>query len=148
VAIIQDIDDQLATSMREGVVARTAVLRLLKNALKNQQIKIGHELNDDEALRVLQREAKQRKDSIVAYKDGGRAELAAGEQAELEIVEEFLPSAMSEAELAGLIDKIIADTGSNDLSQMGVVIGAVMKEAGGAADGATVSRLVKQKLSA
>ena len=145
-ALLSQIDQDLTTSMKEGIVSRTAVLRLLKNALKNEQIKVGHELSDPEELKVLQREAKQRKDSITQYRDGDRDDLADAEQAELGIIETYLPQQMSETELTALVDKVIADTQSAGGSQMGVVIGQVLKEASGRADGAMVSQLVRQKL--
>jgi hypothetical protein len=143
----QQIDQDAATSMREGVAARTAVLRLLKAALKNEQIKLGHELTEGEELKVLQREAKQRKDSIEQYSNAGRTDLADSEQHELTIIESYLPQQMSEEELAEVVNRVIDDTGAEGLPQMGVVIGAVMNEVEGRADGATVARLVKERLS-
>lgn len=141
------LDQDLATSMKEGVVARTSVLRLLKSSLKNEQIKVGHDLSEAEILTVLQREAKQRKDSITQYQAGGRDDLAAGEQQELAIIESYLPAQMSETEIATLVDSVIAEIKATDQTQMGVVIGAVVKRAEGRADGAMVAALVRQKLS-
>ena len=141
------LDQDLTTSMKEGIVARTAVLRLLKTSLKNEQIKQGAELTDEQALKVVQREAKQRRDSIDQYTKGGRDDLAASEQAELEIIQTFLPEQMGEVELAGIVDSVIAETGATSAAQMGVVIGAVMKLVAGKADGAAVSALVRQKLA-
>lgn len=145
-ALIDQIDTDLASSMKEGVAARTGVLRLLKNSIKNEQIKAGHDLSEAETLKVLQREAKQRKDSITQFKNGGREDLAESEQRELAIIEAYLPQQMSEAELAALVDTVIAETGATP-AQMGVVIGEVMKRAAGQADGAAVSQLVRQKLT-
>jgi len=140
------LDQDIATSMKEGVVARTTTLRLIKNALKNEQIKLGHELSQAEALKVLQREAKQRKDSIAQYRAGNRADLADSEQHELTIIEAYLPAQMGEAELANLVDAAIAETGATGVAQMGAVIAAVMQRAGGRADGAAVAQQVRQKL--
>ncbi len=127
--------------------AQTAVLRLLKSGLKNEQIKLGHELSDEEAGKVLAREAKQRRDSIDAYQKAGRSELAAAEQAELKVIEGYLPKQMDEAELAKLVAEVIQQTGATGPAQIGQVIGAVMQKAAGQADGAAVSALVRQKLS-
>jgi hypothetical protein len=141
------IDQDLTASMKEGVVARTSVLRLLKSSLKNEQIKLGHELTEAETLKLLQREAKQRKDSITQYQAGDRDDLAEAEKQELAIIEGYLPNQMSEAELTDLVKTVVAETKTTDQTQMGVVIGAVMKRAEGRADGAMVAQLVRQQLS-
>ena len=146
-ALPTQIDQDLATSMKEGVVARTAGLRLGKSSLKNEQIKRGHELSEAEALKVLQREAKQRKDSIEQYRAGNRADLAESEQHELTIIEAYLPQQMSPDELEQLVDSVIAETNATGVAQMGAVIGAVLARAKGRADGAAVSQLVRQKLA-
>jgi uncharacterized protein YqeY len=145
-ALQDQIDTDLATSMKEGVVSRTAVLRLIKSSLKNEQIKLGHELDEAEALKVLQREAKQRKDSIEQYQQGGRADLADSERAELAIIDTYLPDQMSPDELSQLVDAVIQETDAT-ATQMGVVIGAVLQRAGGRADGTAVSQAVRQKLA-
>lgn len=141
------IQSDLVTAMKERDEATTAVLRLLKSGLGNEKIKLGHELTDDEVLKVLQREAKQRRDSIEAYTQGGRVDLADAEKAELEIIVGYLPQQLSEEEVGKLVDQAIAETGAADVGQMGIVIGKVMAQASGQADGATVSRLVKARLS-
>ncbi len=143
----QQIDQDMIAAMKEGVAARTAVLRLLKASFKNEQIKLGHELSDDEALKVVQREAKQRKDSITQYQAANRTDLADAEKYELEVIESYLPEQMSEEEIGKIVDSIITETGASGMSEMGVVIGAVMKQVAGRADGTTVSRLVKERLS-
>ena len=146
-SVIDQIEQDLATSMKEGVASRTSVLRLVKNSLKNEQIKVGHELDDGEVLKVLQREAKQRKDSIEQYKNGGRDDLAESEQHELTVIEAYLPQQMESSELEEIVDEVIKDTGAEGMPQMGMVIGAVLKKTAGRADGAAVSQLVRQKLS-
>jgi uncharacterized protein len=137
------IKDQLTTAMKSGAADRVAVLRLLNSSIKNEQIKLGHELSQSEVLKVVQREAKQRKDSIEAYKAGNRQDLADAEEAELVIIQEFLPQQMSEEELSKVVDAVIAN---NHGAQMGVIIGQVMQQSNGQADGATVARMVRQKL--
>lgn len=146
-SVIDQIEQDLATSMKEGVASRTSVLRLIKNSLKNEQIKVGHELDGGEVMKVLQREAKQRKDSIEQYKNGGRDDLAESEQHELKVIEAYLPKQMETWELEKIVDDVIKDTGAEGMPQMGMVIGAVLKQAEGRADGAAVSQLVRQKLS-
>ena len=146
-SLTPQIDQELATSMKEGVVSRTATLRLIKNSLQNEQIKLGHELSEDEQLKVLQREAKQRRDSIEQYTQGGRPELAAAEEQELQIIQSYLPEQMSEEELGKLVDAVIAEIEPSGVAQMGAVIGAVMQRAGGKAEGNQVSQLVRSKLA-
>lgn len=140
------IDQDLTTAMRDSNASRLAVLRLLKSSLKNEQIKLGHELSEAEANKVLAREAKQRRDSVEAYKQGARDDLAKSEEAELAIIADYLPAQMDDAELAKLVDQAIAETDATSMAQMGAVIGKVMQLAGGSADGGSVSRMVKEKL--
>jgi uncharacterized protein YqeY len=145
--ITDRITEDMKSSMREATAGRTGTLRLLRSALKNEEIKLGHVLNDDEALKVLQREGKQRRDAMTQYNDAGRPELVAQEESELAIIAEYLPTAMSEAEVAAVVDDVIAETGASSMAQMGMVIGGVMKRVGARAEGGLVSRLVKEKLS-
>jgi uncharacterized protein len=145
--LADQITQDLTAAMKDQQAERTGVLRLIKNSLKNEQIKLGHELSEDEAAKVLVREAKQRRDSIAAYTQGGRADLAQHEQAELDVIEEYLPDQMDEAELAKLVDRVMTEVGATEQAQMGMIIGKVMAEAGGTADGAAVARLVKERLS-
>jgi uncharacterized protein YqeY len=144
--LLAQLDQDLATAMREGVVSRVAVLRLLKSSLKNEQIKLGHELSEPEVIKLLQREAKQRRDSIEQYDKGGRQDLADSERHELEVIQSYLPQQMDETELAKLVDEVVRETNATSPAEMGVVIGAVIQRSGGRADGGTVSRLVKQRL--
>ena len=140
------ITQDLGESMKAGTADVTGVLRLIKTSLKNEQIKLGHELSDDEALKVITKEAKQRRDSITAYETADRADLADIEKAELVIIERYLPKQMSEDELAKVVDDVLAETGATTKAQMGQVMGLVMKKTVGAADGGMVSRIVGSKL--
>lgn len=137
----------MKTSMKAGDSERTGVLRLLRGALKNEEIKVGHELSEDEAMKVMVREAKQRRDSIEAYKQAGRDDLIAQEELELAVISGYLPKALTEDELVKIVDEVVTGLGATDMKQMGQVIGAVMARVGASADGGTVSRLVKARLS-
>ncbi|HEY2003937.1 MAG TPA: GatB/YqeY domain-containing protein [Candidatus Saccharimonadia bacterium] len=145
--IVEQLTEDMKASMKAGDADRTGVLRLLRGALKNEQIKVGHEIGDDEALKVLQREAKQRRDSIDAYRRAGRTDLEEHEEAELTVISEYLPEVIGEDELGKVVDEAMAEIGATDAKQMGAVIGAVMKRVGARADGAAVSRLVREKLA-
>jgi uncharacterized protein YqeY len=144
---IEQLDDDIAAAMRAGQSDVTDVLRLLKSSIKNEAIKVGHELSDDEVMKVLAKEAKQRRDSITAYEAAKRADLVQVEQAELVIIETYLPKQLDEAELTKIVVAAIAETGATSKAQMGQVMAAVMKQTAGAADGAVVSRLVAAQLS-
>lgn len=138
------VDMQVA--MKAGEAERLGTIRLLRSALANEQIKAGHELSDDETLKVLAAQAKQRRDSIEQYQAAGRNDLVAHEEAELVTIEAYLPPALSEEELGKLVDETVAVAGDNP--QMGQVIGVVLAKAGARADGGTVARLVRERLAA
>jgi uncharacterized protein YqeY len=138
----------MKTSMKAGDSERTGVLRLLRGALKNDEIKQGHPLSEDEAMKVLQREAKQRRDSIEAFRSAGREDLLAQEQSELDVISTYLPEAMSEADLTKLVDEVVTELGATGMAQMGQVIAAVRERAGGRADGGAVAKAVKARLGA
>jgi uncharacterized protein len=145
--LAEQITQDMMESMKAGTAERTSTLRLLKSAMKNEEIKLGHPLSEDETLKLLQAQGKQRRDSIAAYEEAGRAELAAEEKAELEIISTYLPAALSEDELKALVATAITETGATEMKQMGMVIAAVMKQVAGKAEGGDVSRLVKEALS-
>lgn len=145
--ISEQLLTDMKTSMKAGDSERTGVLRLLRGALKNEEIKVGHELSEDEAMKVMVREAKQRRDSIEAYKQAGRDDLIAQEELELAVISGYLPKALTEDELVKIVDEVVTGLGATDMKQMGQVIGAVMARVGASADGGTVSRLVKARLS-
>ena len=147
-ALADQIEQDLQAALRAGETATVSLLRLLKSSLKNEQIKQGKELNEAAVMKVLQREAKQRKDSISAYQQAERTDLVEFEQAELKLIENYLPQGMTDAELDELIQSVIQEVGATSAKEMGVVIGAVMQRAGGRADGAAVSQKVRQRLNA
>ena len=134
--------------MKSGDKVRLSTLRLLSAAIKNREVELLHELSDQEVRDVAVKEAKRRKESIEAYQAGSRPELVAREQAELEILQPFLPEQLSEAEVDALIDEAIAVTGATSVKEMGKVMGQVMAEAKGKTDGTVVQARVKEKLGA
>jgi uncharacterized protein YqeY len=147
-SLLAKLTEDMKNSMRAGDADRTGMIRLLMSSLKNEQIKVGHELSDEEALKVLQRESKQRKDAAELYRGAGRDDLLAKEEYELTVVAEYLPTVLTEDETRALVDKVVAEMGGTvTMQQMGQVIGAVVKEAAGAADGGLVSKLVRERLS-
>ena len=138
---------ELKAAMLSRNTDRTATLRLIKSALGYVQIeKKVESLPDAEVTAVLQREAKKRRDARDEYERGGRPELAAQELAELSIIEEFLPKALSAEELESLVRAVIAETGAVSKKEMGVVMKAAQAKAAGRADGRILSSIVSRLL--
>ena len=145
--LIDQLESDLAEAMKLRDEVRTTTLRLLKSALKNYQIELGHDLTMQEALSVLQKEAKKHQDSIKQYEDAKREDLANEEKAELDVIEKYLPEQMSQDEVEKAVDSAIAELGATGPADMGKVIGLVRQKTEGQADGSMIAQLAKQKLS-
>ena len=133
--------------MRGGEALRRDVLRMAANAAYNAEKRNQKPLTDDEFLAVLTREVKTRRESVDAYTKAGREDLAAKEQAEITILEEYLPAALSEAEIEALLDEALAETGATNPRDMGKVMGWLSPRIRGRADGKVVSGLVASRLA-
>ena len=134
--------------MKAQDAARTSTLRMVKAAMMNRQIEKGSELDDDEIQRLLRSLVKQRRDSIEQYEKAGRDELVAKEQAEIGIIETYLPQAASIDEIEQAVAAAIAETGASSMKDMGKVMKATQARlAGKTMDGARVSQMVKEKLA-
>jgi hypothetical protein len=143
--IISDLTD----AMKAKDANRLSVLRMVKANLMNRQIEKGGELTDEEITKALQSLVKQRRDSVEQYEKAGRAELAEKEQAEIVVIEHYLPQAASQAEIEQAVADAINETGASSMKEMGAVMKATQaKLAGKTADGKLVSETVKAKLSA
>src|SRR5438477_3160186 len=144
------IDEDLKDAMRAKDAARLSVLRLLKAALKNAAIeKVGAEgeLNDADAVVVIRKQVKQRQDSIESFEKGGRADLAEKEKAEIEVLSNYLPQAISAKELQRIVGETIAEVGATSRAPMGAVMKALQPRIAGRADGKTLSAEVTRQLS-
>ena len=142
---VQIIDDMKA-AMKGGEKARLGVIRLITAAIKQREVDERIELDDEQVLVVLDKMVKQRRDSIKQYTDAGREDLAAIEEAEVEIIQTYLPAALSEDEIAAIVEAAIAQTGANSMADMGKVMGIVKPQVQGRGDMGAVSGIVKQKL--
>jgi uncharacterized protein len=140
------VREQMTAAMKAGDKVRLGALRMLTAAITNREKDERHELSDDEVREVAGREVKRRTESIEAFDAAGRAELAAKERAEREVLQAFAPEQLSEAEIDALVDRAIVDTGAASPREMGRVMGAVMAEAKGKVDGAQVQRKVAERL--
>ncbi len=133
--------------MRSGDALRRDVLRMAANAAYNVEKRNQQPLSDDEFLAVLTREVKTRRESVDAYTKAGRDDLAAKEQAEITILEEYLPAALSETEVGALVEQAVTETGATSPRDMGKVMGWLASRIRGRADGKVVSGLVASKLA-
>lgn len=138
--------DRIA-AMREGETAKRNALGLLLAAIKQEEVDGQTTLNDEGVLAVLMKQAKQRRESIADYEKAGRAEMAASEQAELAIIESYLPQQMGRAEVEALAAAIIAELGVTDAKGMGQVMGKLMPQVKGQADGRLVNEVVRDLLN-
>ena len=145
---LQDrVQSDIAVAMRGGDGLRRDVLRMVTSAAYNVEKKQGKPLTDDEYLAVLSREVKTSRESVEAFRAGGREDLAAKEEAEIAILGEYLPQALTEDEIAALVREGIAATGASSARDMGKVMGWLAPRTRGRADGKRVSELVVQALA-
>ncbi|HET7827816.1 MAG TPA: GatB/YqeY domain-containing protein [Candidatus Saccharimonadales bacterium] len=146
----EQIDKDLKEALLSGDKAKAETLRGLKSALLNEAIAQNARqtgLSDEQVQKILARESKKRQEAADLYTQGGSAERASTELAEKAIIDAYLPEQMSQADIAKLVDKQIAQAGNPTMQDMGKIIGAVRAQAGGAADGALIARLVREKLN-
>jgi len=143
VSILERVRDDANAALKAGERQRASALRLVADALQ-QDAKLGA----DDEIAVLQRERKKRLEAAEAYRDAGRTEQAAAEQAEADAIETYLPEQLSDAELADLVAAAVEETGASEQKDVGKVMGALMPRVGGKADGKRVSQVVREKLGA
>ncbi|HEX3230410.1 MAG TPA: GatB/YqeY domain-containing protein [Pyrinomonadaceae bacterium] len=142
------IINDMTAAMKAQDAARTSTLRMVKAAIMNREKDGGGAITDEDVLKLLRSQVKQRRDSVEQYQKAGRAELADKEIAEIAVIETYLPQAASEAEIEQAVSEAIAETGASSMKDMGAVMKAVMpKLTGKNADGRTVSDTVKKKLA-
>lgn len=141
------INEDLTSAMKARAAERLSVLRMMKAAVKNKEIEIRGELDDAAVIQVLSTLIKQRKDSIAQYTQGGRQDLADKEAAEIPVIEEYLPAAVTDAEIASVVEEVIRTTGASSIKDMGAVMKQCMARfAGKLVDGKKVNLAVKAKL--
>lgn len=148
-SIHKQIEDDIKEAMKAKDADKLTVLRGLKASFNNELMDdpTKTELSDDEALTIIQKAVKQRKDSIEQFQKGDREDLAEKEQKELEILNKYMPEQMSEDEIKEVAEKMMIELGVADKSQTGVLMGALMKELKGKADGTVVKGVVEKLLN-
>ena len=141
------ITEDMKGAMRAGEKERLGTIRLVLAAIKQREVDERITLDDGQVLAVLEKMIKQRKESIAQFESGGRADLVAKEQAELAVLQVYLPAQMSDVEIDALIAEAVTASGASSIKDMGKVMGIVKAKAQGKADMGAVSARIKQKLS-
>lgn len=145
------LKDQLTSDMKEAMkakqVERLSTIRQLRSAIKNKEIDLKNELDDDAVIGVIGMLVKQRREAAQMYRDNDRPELAEKEEAELLVLQDYLPAQLGEAELREIVIAVVAETGASTAKDMGKVMPQVMARTKGAADGKLVNQLVREQLS-
>ncbi|HSD19205.1 MAG TPA: GatB/YqeY domain-containing protein [Anaeromyxobacter sp.] len=147
-ALKETLDADLKTAMREKDAPRLSVIRMLKSAIKYREIEVMKPLDDAGVLAVIASEIKRRRDSVEQYRAGNRADLADKEEAEIHVLQGYLPAQLGEEELRAKVDEAIAKTGAKGPKDMGAVMKALLPEVQGRAEGKAVSDMVKARLAA
>jgi uncharacterized protein YqeY len=145
--MLHKIEIDLKDALKNQDKAKVGVLRILISKCKNKSIATGKPLEDSEVMKVLQTVAKQHKESIKLYKQGERNDLVNQETAELNIVEAYLPSMMTEDEIKSIVSSVIEETGASSMADFGKVMPQVMKKGAGKIDGGVAQNLLKELLS-
>jgi uncharacterized protein YqeY len=146
-ALKDTLDADLKTAMRDKDALRLSVVRMLKSAVKYREIEVMKPLDDAGVQAVIASEIKRRRDSVEQYRTGNRQDLAEKEEAEIKILQGYLPAQLGEDELRAKVDAAIAKTGAQGPKDMGAVMKALLPEVQGRAEGKVVSDLVKARLS-
>jgi hypothetical protein len=147
VTLIEELEHEVQDAMRAGDAVRRDALRLMLASLKSAEKDLMRPLTEDEELQVLQRERKKRIEAIEAFENAGREAQAEKEEAELDILEEFMPEPLAEEELERIVDDAIAENKATSMRDMGRVMADVMPQIAGRADGSAVSQIVREKLA-
>ena len=140
------LDEDLKQAMRSRDTARRDVIRYLRSEIRNQEIRVQEDLDDDGVLQVLTRQAQQRRDSIEAFSDANRTDLVEKEESELAIIMEYMPQQMTRDEISALVQQVIAEVGAAGPGDMGKVMSQIMPQVRGRAEGREVSSIVMETL--
>ena len=143
----KSITDDMKSAMKAKDRQALKAVRMILEAIKQKEIDERIELNDAQVMTVIQKMVKQRKDSISQFSDAGRSDLVEIEEAELEIINNYMPEQLSEEEVASFVDKAINDSGANSMKDMGKLMGMLKSQLQGKADMSLVSQLIKSRLS-
>ncbi len=145
-SMIDKLQEDMKQAQKSKDVLKLSTIRMIRSSVSYAQIEKGLELTDDEVLAIITKEAKQRRESIEAAKTAGRSDIADQESAELDILTQYLPEQLSEAEVEAIVREVVAEVGAADLKDRGKVMGPIMQKTRGRADGRMVSQIVERVL--
>ncbi|MDP9191670.1 MAG: GatB/YqeY domain-containing protein [Acidobacteriota bacterium] len=145
-ALADKVRADMTAAMKAQEKERLSTLRMLQSSLKNEQINVGHELSDEEAMTVIRKAMKQREDSIEQYTNAGRTELADKERSEMELLKTYLPPELTEAEVESGLREIIASTGAQSKKDFGKVMKEATARFKGRVDGKKIQEIVQRLL--
>jgi len=146
-ATFSRIQSDMQAALKSGNKDEVTALRSVIAQMKDEKIKLGHELSEEEITTVLNRAVKRRKESIDLFRQGGRMDLVEKEQNEIDLLSHYLPKQLSEPELLQIIDQTLTETGVDNIKDIGKVMGPLMQKVKGLADGKIIQTLVRQKLT-
>jgi len=146
VSVLDQLNQDMKQAMKDKATVKLSVIRMVKAAIKNEEIKTQSELSDDAVLTVLTRELKQRRDSLHEFEKAGREDLASKIREEIEVLTSYLPAQLSEDEIRQIIREAITATGAASKKEMGKVMGVIMPKVKGKADGSLVQKIVSEEL--
>ncbi|NGQ94121.1 GatB/YqeY domain-containing protein [Brevibacillus sp. SYP-B805] len=145
-SVIERLNQDMKQAMKDKATLKLSVIRMVKAAIANEEIKKGGALSEDEELTILTRELKQRRESLHEFEKAGREDLASKTREEIEVLNAYLPAQLSEDEVRQIVRDAIAATGAVSRKEMGKVMGAIMPKVKGKADGSLVQRIVSEEL--
>lgn len=146
-SLLQQLTSDMVTAMKKRDKETLNVVRMLKAAVQNEQIELGHDLSSDEEIAVMAREYKQRKESLEEFEKAGREDLISQAKKELAIVESYMPKQLSKDEVANIVEGVINELNASSMKDLGQVMKSVMPKVQGQADGKLVNQVVKEQLN-
>ena len=144
--LLAQLTEDMKTAMKAKDKETLCVIRMVKSALSNEQIKLGHDLTADDEMTVLSREMKQRVEELTSYQEANREDLAEGIQQQIAVLNKYMPKQLSESEVEEIVKATISEVGATSKADMGKVMGALMPKVKGKADGKLVSQKVQSLL--
>lgn len=147
-SLLQKIEADMKEALKSGDKERSGTLKMLKSDMMYEKAKTGQDITDEQALEVINRAAKRRKESIREFEAGGRNDLAAAEAAELKIIEGYLPEQLGPGEIEKVVDRILASAGEITQKDFGRIMGMAAKELKGRADGAVIREILQRRMDA
>ncbi|MED1664270.1 GatB/YqeY domain-containing protein [Brevibacillus laterosporus] len=145
-SVMEQLNHDMKQAMKDKSALKLSVIRMVKATIKNEEIKLGRDLSDDEVLTILTRELKQRRDSLHEFEKAGREDLATKTRDEMDIILAYIPAQLSEEEIRQIVREAVVAVGATSKKEMGKVMGAIMPKVKGKADGNLVQRIVSEEL--